>query len=228
VTIFKYALIRGFKSPAALVFNCAFPVFLMIAMRGDGLGDQGLFLVALALMFGGFFMARGIQNDRREGVLLRILTGPVTLRNYLFQNLLGAVVPMVGLSAAICVLGIILHDWEFIFAIGIFLSYSLLAATSIGLSFVWSSLFKSKEAGTGAFSAVMTLVASIGGFFIPLNLMPRVFYYIGTLFPAHWASRAIQIMLDYGEFTTMFWLSMLAMVFFMTAYILFGAKRRLI
>lgn len=228
MTIFKYALKRGFTNPTALVFNCAFPIILMIVMRGEGLGEQGPFLIALALMFGGFFMAKGIQNDRMEGVLLRILSGPVTMRNYLFQNLLGAVVPMVGLSIAIGALGIALHDWELTFAIGITLCYSFLAATSVGLSFVWSSLFKSKEAGTGAFSAAMTLIAAVSGFFVPLNLMPDVLFYIGALFPAHWASRAIQTLIDYGEFTQMYWISLLAMFLFAAAYVLFGAKRRLI
>ena len=228
MTIFNYALKRGFKSPTALVFNCAFPLLLMIAMIGEGLGDRGLFLIALTLMFGGFFMAKGIQSDRMEGVLLRILSGPVTLRMYLTQNLLGAAVPMVGLSVAIGILGIIFHDWSMIFAIGIAVCYSFLAATSIGLSFVWSSLFKDKDTSTGAFSAAMTLVAMICGLIVPLNFMPETLFYLGTLFPAHWASRAIQTLIDYGSFTRMYWLSLMAMFMFVVAYVLFGANRRLI
>ena len=228
MTIFKFALKRGFFSPAALILNCALPLLLMVVMRGDGLGDQGLFLIAMAVMFGGFFMAKGVQNDRLEGVLLRILSGPVTMRGYFIQNLLGAAVPIFGLSIAIAVFGIALHDWDIVFAIGMALCYAFLAVTSIGLSFLWSSLFKSKEASSGAFGAVMTLISAVSGFFVPLNLMPSVLFYVGALFPAHWASRAIQSLIDYGQFTQIYWLSVLAMFLFAAAYILLGAKRRLI
>jgi len=227
LTIFKYALKRGFFSPVALVLNLALPLALMIVMRGEGLGEQGLFLIAMAIMFGGFFMAKGIQNDRMEGVLLRILSGPVTMGDYLFQNLLGAAIPMIGLSAVIGILGIGLHGWELFFAIGLAVCYAFLAVTSIGISFVWSSLFKSKESSTAAFSVVMTLISTICGFFIPLHLLPAPLFYLGALFPAHWASRAIQTLIDYG-FTHMYWISLLAMFLFAVAYILFGGKRRLI
>jgi len=189
---------------------------------------QFLFFIAATVMFGGFFMAKGIQNDRMEGVLLRILSGPVTMRDYLLQNLLGAAVPMIGVSAAIGILGLALHGWTLTFAIGMALCYASLAITSIGISFVWSSLFKSKESSSAAFTSVMTLISFLGGFFIPLSLLPDALYYIGAFFPAHWASRAIHIMLDYGRFTNMYWLSILAMMLFTVAYILFGSKRRLI
>lgn len=228
MTIFKYALRRGFFAPMALAFNCALPLVLMIAMRGEGLGDQGPFLIALAVMFGGFFMAKGVQADRTEGVLLRILCGPVTMRDYLWQNLLASAIPMVGLSVLIGIFGMVLHGWTVVFAIGLALCYSFLAITSIGLSFVWSTLFKTAESSSGAFSAVMTLIAALSGFFVPLHMMPDFLFYIGSMFPAHWASRGIVQMQEYGRFTGMFWLSILAMALFAVVFILIGGKRRLI
>jgi len=229
--MFNYALKRGFFSPVALILNCALPLFLIISMRnaeGGIAAEQTLFLVAMSVMFGGFFMAKGIQNDRIEGVLLRILCGPVTMRDYLFQNLLGAAVPMVGLSFAIGVLGMILHGWTLTFAIGIAVCYAFLAITSIGLSFVWSSIFRSKESSSAAFSAVATLISFVGGLLLPLSLLPDLLFYVGALFPAHWAARALQDMIDYGRFTQMYGLSILAMALFAVAFILLGAKRRLI
>ncbi|MCL2216223.1 MAG: ABC transporter permease [Defluviitaleaceae bacterium] len=230
MTIFKFALRRGLFSPVAIILNGVIPAALIVMMRLNDDGDyrQGIFLIAMAVMFGGFFMAKGVQNDRMEGVLLRILCGPVTTRTYLWQNLLGAAVPMVGLTALISAIGHVVLNWETTFTLGIFLTYTFLAMSSVGLSFVWSSLFKSKEASSGAFGAVMTLISALSGFMIPLHLMPDFLFYTGALFPAHWASRAMQIMLDYGEFSQMFWLSMLAMFLFTVAFILFGAKRRLI
>ena len=233
MTIFKYALKRGF-TPVSAIINFGLPLFFMIVMRGEGvgvqtvMGDQSLYLIAFVVMVGGYFMAKGIQNDRMEGVLLRILSGPTTMRDYLTQNLLAATVPMIGVSIWISALGIFLHDWDMTFAVGMALIYTFLAITSIGLSFAWSSLFKSKEASSGAFGAVLTAMSLLSGFFVPLNLMPDFLFYLGAIFPAHWASRAIIIMVDYGQFTQMFWLSLLAMFLFTVAFVLFGGKRRLI
>jgi len=227
--MFKYALKRGFVSPIALILNCALPLFLLIATRNnDDSGGQVLFLIAMAIMFGGFFMAKGIQNDRMEGVLLRILAGPVTMRDYLVQNLLGAAVPMVGISVVIGVLGMILHSWTLTFTTGIVVCYAFLAITSIGLSFVWSSLFRNKESSSAAFTAVATLISFIGGLVLPLSILPDPLFYLGALFPTHWAARALQVMIDYGRFTQMYGLSILAMALFAIAFILLGAKRRLI
>jgi len=150
------------------------------------------------------------------------------MRDYLFQNLMGAAVPMVGLSAIIGGLGLILYDWTFTFAIGIAVCYAFLAITSIGLSFVWSSIFRSKESSSAAFTAVATLISFIGGLLLPLDLLPDPLFYLGALFPAHWAARALQNMIDYGQFTQMYGLSILAMALFAIAFILLGAKRRLI
>ena len=227
--MFKYALKRGFFSPVALILNCALPVFLLIATRNNEPTDRSVvFIIAMAIMFGGFFMAKGIQNDRLEGVLLRILAGPVTMRDYLVQNLLGAAAPMVGLSVAIGVLGMVVHGWTLIFATGVAVCYAFLAITSIGLSFVWSSLFRNKESSSAAFTAVATLISFIGGLLLPLNILPEPLFYIGALFPTHWAARALQNMVDYGRFTQMYGLSILAMGLFAVAFIFLGAKRRLI
>jgi len=229
--MFRYALKRGFFNPVALVLNCAVPIFLIIATRNQDMDVQfmrGIFLIAVSVMFGAFFMAKGIQDDRMEGVLLRILCGPVTMWDYLFQNLLGAAVPMVGLSVVIGGLGFVLHGWSLTFAIGIMVCYAFLAITSIGLSFLWSSIFKHKESSSAAFSAVATLISFVGGLLIPLGMLPDLLFYLGALFPAHWAARALEELVEYGRLTQMYGLSILVMMLFAVLFILLGAKRRLI
>jgi len=209
------------------------PLLLVILNPSMGFGpinaDQNRmpFLVALLIIFGGFYIARSIQIDKMDGTIIRILAGPVTMRSYLVQNFLSAMIPMTVLSILISVLGIILHSWEMYFAVGVMLCYIFLAATSIGLSFVWSCIFKDKEASSAVFAVLLTAVASLSGLMLPMSMLPRPIQYLGAIFPAQWANRALEALFEYG-LNGMFWLGILAMFLFTVAFLLYGGKRRLI
>ena len=234
LTVFKYALYNGITKPTSLVVNSIGPLLLTIfADRISMFGgtDAAFYLLGFIIMYGAFLMANSIQKDKVEGVLTRILAGPITLRSYLVQNFLAAILPMTVVCTAIGVLGIILHDWEFGFAFGLVLVYIMLSATSIGLSFVWSCLFKDKEASLSGISVVITMSALLGGFMMPLSMFPDPIYYMGMITPAHWASRAIEQLVEYrvyGELASMYWLGLLAMAMFTIAFVLYGSKRRLV
>jgi len=231
MTIFKYALYNGVTKPLSLILNSVVPLILVIfSDRVDffGVNDVAFYLLGFVIMYGAFLMANSIQKDKMEGVLVRILAGPVTLRSYLAQNFLAAIVPMIAVSAIVGLLGHLLHDWNATLAVGLVLVYVFLSATSIGLSFVWSCLFKDKEASLSGISIVITLSALVGGFMIPLSVFPDPIYYVGMITPVHWASRAIEQLLLYSEFTNMFWLGLLAMAMFSLAFVLYGSKRRLV
>ena len=232
MTVFKYAMRRGFTSPASLILNCAMPLILII-WNGNidpetgGIFGTAIFMTAMMIMFGAFMMARSIQLDKLDGTIVRILAGPVTMRSYLVQNFFSAMIPMTVLSAIIAAVGVLLHSWEISFAVGLALCYALLAATSIGLSFVWSCLFKDKEASVAVFSVLITLMATLGGLMIPISIMPDMMRRIGMVFPAHWAARGVYVLASHGM-NGEYWLSLLAMFLFTVAFLLYGGKRRLI
>jgi len=232
MTVFKYALLGGLTKPMSIVMNSIVPIILTIfsdrVNPGFGGGNREFYLLAFVVMFGAFLMANSIQKDKVEGVLVRILAGPVTLRSYLMQNFLAAIVPMSIVSAIIGLLGYVIHDWAAIFTIGLVLCYIMVSASAIGLSFVWSCLFKDKEASLSGISILLTLTALIGGFMLPLSILPTAVYYIGALFPAHWASRSLEQLVVYGQLTTMYWLGILAVGMFAVAFVLYGSKRRLV
>jgi len=231
MTVFKYALRNGVTKPTSLVINSVGPIALVIfsdRISMFGAPNVAFYLLGFIIMYGAFLMANSIQKDKVEGVLTRILAGPITLRSYLAQNFLAAIIPMAFVSAIIGLLGYLIHDWDVAVTIGLVFAYILLSATSIGLSFVWSCLFKDKEASLSGISVVITMTALIGGFMIPLEFLPRGIYYAGMITPAHWASRAIEQVLTYGEFTQMYGLGLLALTLFTIAFILYGSKRRLV
>ncbi|MCL1883252.1 MAG: ABC transporter permease [Defluviitaleaceae bacterium] len=231
LTVLKFALIRGLKSPVSMIVNYALPFIILIFMFDYSDGNEpsrGYFGLAMAIMFGAFYMAKSIQNDKIDGAVIRILAGPVTMRSYLVQNFLATMIPLSAIVAIISALGIIMYGWAFSLAVGLLLCYAFLGATSVGLSFVWSCLFKNKESGSVLYSMLMMVIILLCGLLIPLDALPAPLFYIGAIFPAHWASRAIEALLEYGGFVGIYWLSLLAMLLFAAAYLLYGGKRRII
>jgi ABC-type multidrug transport system permease subunit len=229
VTVFKYALRRGLFQPLSLILNCVMPIALIVIAPGGAFDPQegrGFFMMALLILYGAFMMAGSIQADRIDRVTFRILAGPVTLRSYLMQNFFAGLVPMMVLCSIIGVLGIILHDWQFMFALGVVICFILLAAVSVGMSFVWSIWFKDKETSMPTFPFVLMLMGFLGGLLLPLSQMPSSLRTISTVVPAHWASRGMEELMAYG-ITVQYWLSMLALAFFAAALILYGSKRRI-
>lgn len=233
MTIFKYALRRGFWNPISLSINCALPLAVLLfggrinIVNIDASPTASSYTVALFIMYGAFVMARSIQVDKLDGVIVRILAGPITMRDYLVQNFLAAMIPMVFLSFALGVVGMIASGWHFTFALGAALCYVFLAATSIGLSFVWSCVFKNREMSSAVHGVFITMVATIGGMIIPLTLLPDAIFYLGALFPAHWAARSIGALYEHG-FSVEYWLGIAAMFLFSAAYLLYGGKRGII
>jgi len=172
-------------------------------------------------------MAGGIQRDKIDGVTLRILAGPLTFRSYLVQNFFAGLMPMTVLIFILGVLGIILHGWNVIFTVWVSLTYILLSATSIGLSFVWSLWFKDKESGVVTFSFSLTLMAFMGGIMLPFSILPPVIRNIGALFPVHWAARAFEALLAEGA-NLEYAFSLFILLLFTVVLILYGSKRRII
>jgi ABC-2 type transport system permease protein len=107
------------------------------------------------------------------------------------------------------------------------LLYFLFAAASVAFSFAWSCLFKDKETSYAFFSVLMSIVAMLGGFFMPLAILPDALRFIGALFPAFWTSNGI-LYLQGGSAMGSFWISAAVIFMFSVLYMVFGTKRRMI
>jgi ABC-2 type transport system permease protein len=233
MTVFKYSLRRGLMKPLSILINCILPIGILIVdyftpgYAYDMSTGRGFFTLAILILFGAFTMAGGIQADRLDGVTLRILAGPVTFRSYLTQNFFAGLVPMMVLTVIIGTLGVTLHGWTYSFAAAVMLVYNLLAATSVGLSFVWSIWFKDKETSYISFTFVLMLMGFVGGVMLPLSIMPPIVRNIGSVIPIQWAVRGLEELLING-ITTYYWLCMLALTLFAVVLLLYGSRRRIV
>lgn len=227
-TVFKYALLRSLRNPLSLILNAALPLALIfIPGLWQGKAAMGFSFIGVALMYGSFMAARGILNDKLDGTITRILTSPITSLRYLLQNLLAAMTPLTVQILAVGIIGGLLYEWEIGFALSLMLIYFLFASASVAFSYAWSCLFKEKEISYAMFSVLMSIVAMLGGFFIPLAILPDALRFIGALFPAFWVSNGI-LYLQGGNAMGTYWISVAAIVMFSVLYMVFGSKRRII
>jgi len=232
LTIFRFALVKGLRSPMTLVLNCILPVVLMFVRplwEETGLlgGEAGFGFLVMIIWGGTFLMAQGTLNDRENGTIIRILSAPVSMFNYLVQNLLAYMVPLIVQVFLVSALGMILYDWGITLALALFVCYTVFTISSVALSFAWNCLFKRKASSFPAFGALVSFGTFLSGALLPLTLFPTVLQYVGTIFPAYWAVRGINEALEVGM-TGDYWLSILAMALFTMAFLLYGGKRRMI
>lgn len=228
LTIYRYALLRVYRNPVSLIINAALPL-VVIFIPGLWKVEEpfGFSMIGVVLMYGSFTAARGILNDKLDGTITRILTSPITFFQYLAQNLMAAMTPLMVQILAVGIIGGMLYDWETSFTLSVILIYLLFAAASVAFSYAWSCLFNEKETSYAIFSVLMSLVAMVGGFFIPLTILPDALRYVGALFPAFWVSNGI-LYLQGGNAMGTYWISIVALIMFSMLYMVFGSKRRII
>jgi ABC-2 type transport system permease protein len=211
-----------------LALNAILPlVLIFIPGLWHGYAAMGFSFLGAALMYGSFIAARGILNDKLDGTLTRILSSRVSTLRYLVQNLLATMTPLTVQILAFGIIGGILYEWEARFALSLMLIYYLFAVASVAFSFAWSCLFKEKETSYAIFSVLMSVVAMLGGFFMPLQILPTGLRFIGALFPAFWTSNGI-LYLRGIESMGNYWVSIAAIVLFAILFMVFGTKRRMI
>ena len=233
LTIFRFAIIKGLRNRATLIFNCILPIALILVrpMWEDGGiagGTLTSFGILLMTMWGGaFLMSQGILNDRASGSIVRIMSAPVTTFDYLTQNLLAYMVPLTIQIALVSALGMILYDWNLQFALALFACYTVFTMSAIALSFAWNCLFKKKETSFSSFSALITFGIFLSGGLIPVEMFPGPLQYAGAVFPAYWAIRGIRAFSEYG-FAFDYFTSLAAMLIMATTCLLYGGKRRIV
>jgi len=228
MSIFKFALLRNARNRTAIMVICVFPLLLVfIPPLWTGEWAQGFYLIALQIMVGSFILARSIIDDRLDKTIYRILAAPISMYNYLIQNLLAYLLPLLVQIIVIVIIGAMLYGWGLGFSLALILCYTIFAVTSVSMSFAWSCLFQNKYSNFSAFVILATFAGFIGGFWVPISLLPDSMRFLGMLFPAYWASNGIYSLGAYGV-TWEYWLSLIAMLLFSAVYLLYGGKRRII
>ncbi len=227
MTIFRFALMRSMRKRLTLISLCAVP-FAMVLFPPVWVSENGFgfSFYGLVILYAAFLLVRSIMTDRINKITVRIFAAPVTNFQYLFQNLLGFLLLLSIQIVAVLSLGAVLYGWEAAAVCKLMLGYILFAMSSIAFSLAWNSLFRSKEMSDGVFSVIISLMALLGGVFIPVSILPGILQKIGMLFPTYWLSSAL-LSVRYGYKGQGFWLAAVMLLLFTVIFLLFGSKRRL-
>ncbi|WP_367565752.1 ABC transporter permease [Lacrimispora sp.] len=227
MTIFHFALLRSLRKKSTLITILILPAaMILIPPLWTEENAIGFSFFGITILYGAFLLVRSIMTDRESRTIVRIFAAPVTTFQYLFQNLLGYLVLLMAQILLFALVGSLLYGWQASIAGKLVLGYGLFAAVSIALSLAWNSLFRSSAISGGIFSVVVSVMALLGGVFVPLSLLPDILQTIGMLFPTFWLS-SILMDITGGNPPFEFWVSGAVLALFTTAFLIFGSKRRL-
>ena len=236
--------IRNFKEmwrdPISMGLEIGIPAgFLVIFWAlGRSLGDES-FLVPTMLVPGiavfGFafllmFSAVVLARDRESALLSRLLTAPLKPRDFILSYSL-PYIPVVMLQIALCFgIGALL-GLEMLGNAG--LAFLILLVMGIGcveLGMILGLLFAVNQV-SGVGSAIITLVALLGGIWIDLGTIGGMFYSVGNALPFAHAINGARAVMAYGAgfsgiATDFYWVLGYAIVFFALGVFLF--RRRMV
>ncbi|TCT16130.1 ABC-2 type transport system permease protein [Natranaerovirga pectinivora] len=228
MTVFKFALLRAYRSKRTVLSVSLLPIGLILIRPlwvGENPAGFGFGFLSLVIMSTAFLLVQGVMTDRVSGTIRRIYAAPIKEYNYLVENLLAYQLILTAQIAIVILIGSFLYQWNTILSVQYFLCYTIFGSASIGLTLAWNSLFKNKESSDAVFSIIVTMMALLGGIFVPIEALPDVLAKIGMVFPTYWVS--IGLLAITNNEVKIFMVSIVALLMFTCAFIIFGSKRRL-
>jgi ABC-2 type transport system permease protein len=236
--------IRNFREmwrdPISMGLEIGIPAgFLVIFWAlGRSTGDES-FLTPTMLVPGiavfGFtflvmFSAVVLARDRESALLSRLLSAPLKPRDFILSYSL-PYIPLVILQMALCFgIGALL-GLEMLGNAGLaFLILLVMGICCVELGMILGLLFTANQV-SGVGSAIITLVALLGGIWIDLKAIGGVFYGVGNALPFAHAINGARAVMAYGAgfsevATDLYWVLGYAVVFFALGIFLF--RRRMV
>ena len=241
---FAELAVRNFKEmwrdPISMGLEIGIPAgFLVIFWAlGRSMRDESFFTATLLVpgiaVFGFTFLvmfsAVVLAHDRESALLSRLLTAPLKPRDFILSYSL-PYIPVVILQIALCFgIGALL-GLEILGHAGLaFLVLLVMGIGCVELGMILGLLFTANQV-SGVGSAIITLVALLGGIWIDLRTIGGVFYSIGNALPFAHAINGARAVMAYGAgfsgiATDFYWVLGYTLVFFALGTFLF--RRRMV
>jgi ABC-2 type transport system permease protein len=227
VTILRFALKRAFRSPANVLLLCVLPVGVVFlpAMEGWVL-PMGFLFYGQVIMYAAFLMVRAVMEDRLSGALTRVAAAPVSYLRYLAETLLAYGLLLVLESAMVVGLGVLVHGTRIPSPFLLFVAYACFSQTAIAFALAWSSLFGRRDVAYGTLAMGIILLSMLGGFYWPIEIMPKAMQRVAMVTPPYWMVEAARL-LQQDAPPARFVLCLGVMLLFAVAFLLVGSRRRM-
>ena len=144
------------------------------------------FIMMMVLIYGGV----SVQEDRRNGVLTRLLYGPLSRSHIFGGKFLGRL--MMGLLQALILIavGILFFSLNLGNIVLSTLNVIVFAMTMAALSILLGSLIAKEDLMIGLSILLANLFAGLGGCWWPIEVVPPTVRALGVISPAYWAMDA--------------------------------------
>lgn len=143
-----------------------------------------------------FFSVRSlvlIMKDKKSNILDRLMTTPLTMKSYVFENLLSFI-----LVSIIQILGILMM-LSYVYRLDLsgyffklFIVLFLFSVNSIALSMTFIGFSNDINKINTISTLLLTPMLMIGGAFWPREIMPDILIKVGYIIPVTWAMEASQ------------------------------------
>lgn len=189
-------------------------------------------MALLFLMFTATYGGRSILAERRQRTLQRLLTTPTTVVQIFGGKMLGIFLNgllqlLVLIAASSLIFNLRWGDWLGVLALIVFCTY---AATGWGLLITAISPTPGRVAAIG--STLMLVFGLLGGSFINMDQMPRVFQIISRITPNAWGLDGFSILALGGSLRDMSrpltGLLVMGSILFSVSVFLFNKNRSLV
>lgn len=161
------------------------------------LGALGVLVTGLLSL--GAFGYSFIIEDKEDRIYHRIFTTPLTLKNYMIQNILS------GFSLAIVqiliLLGFIMYTLKIHmegYFFNLFIILSLFSMLSVALGIFINSVSKSRRQASLMGTLIFTPVCMLGGCYWPREIMPEILQNISNFVPTTWVLKGAEKII-YGD-----------------------------
>jgi ABC-2 type transport system permease protein len=149
-------------------------------------------MLTFMVMFASIFGMSAIKKEQRLRTESRVLSAPVRRWQYLTGKVAGGLAATsVQVTVALLFSRYVLGAYwgEDMITVGLVLMCEVLMAVSIGA--VTAFVFKAEATATGILNTIFPLLATFGGNYVPLSVMPPVMVRITDFNPLAWVNRAV-------------------------------------
>jgi ABC-2 type transport system permease protein len=141
------------------------------------------FVMMMVMIYGGVT----VMEDRKRGVLSRILFSSVNFRELVSGKILGRLLMGLLQSFILIVAGILLFHLNLGNYVLVFLNILFFCAAMACLSIFIGSVLKSEDLIVGVSVLLSNIFAALGGSWWPIEIVPQTFRTVGMVSPSYWA-----------------------------------------
>ncbi|WP_160718229.1 ABC transporter permease [Isachenkonia alkalipeptolytica] len=194
------------------------------ATRAHSISSMGFLVMGIL-----FFSIRSttlILKDRKTKIFQRILTSPLSIRQYMLENILSfALLILLQIGLILVIVAGVFRVPMGPSLINLLVMLFLFGLSSISLGISMVSLGKDQHKMTTLTTLLATPMLMLGGVFWPVEIMPEPLQNIGMFIPVTWAMKGIEGVM-YGSALGELWLEALILIGFTLLFFLLGSWRR--